>query len=920
MRVLGFVCLLCCLTLPSAAIENAENVARQVLSEFPSAQMVENPATGSARLLVFDGSQRPTFRATKSADQAIEALDRFAAVFGVTDVRDELQPSRSRTDIIGQTHSTYVQQYQGVPVYGGLLRVHVDSDHGLRAINGAFVPGINIDSRPRVSPVEAADAALMIISKDCDPFDLPWLEASDPILYVYNTGLTRGRKGTNHLVWETQVSDSRTIRELVYLDAHTGALVERINMIQHLERTIHSRNFGSQIWNEGDATPYSSGTSTQNNEVNGLIDTSAETFQFYSRLSGGDFLSWDGSDSTMHSVEDLVYDECPNAFWNGQSTNFCRGMVSDDVAAHEWTHAFTEGTHRLIYLWQPGALNESYSDIFGESIDLVNNRGSDTPGTIRIADSCSVVGGSSPSEVEIHAPEGLAGPMEAAGAAFNPLPPWTVRGQAELVDDGVGTVTDACEGIDGFTAGRIAVIHRGECSFHDKVTHALAAGAIAAIVVNNQGDGVLTMGGNGRLAIPSVIVGQSDGAAIIASLEAGVDVTLMQAPTTDQSLRWLIGEDTQIGAMRDMWRPSCFDDPGKTTSGFYACTDSDNGGVHTNSGVPNHAYALAVDGGVFNGIEVEGIGLTRAAHVWWRAMSVYQVPTTGFADHADLIGLACTDLVGVPLTDPATGATSADTINAGHCAEIEEAMDAVEMRTPPSQCRFVPLLQPDAPSVGIQNLVFSEEFDADFAGSEGGWQMSNAGVYSVYDPRDWVWTTDEPSGGFGDGAAFAIDSVFIGDCNPGSDDQSGVMHLESPSVVLPASAANAVLIIDHYIATENEYDGATISVSANDMPYRNILPQNFRHNPYNSALTSSGNTNPLAGQWAFNGTNGGSLEGSWGQSQIELAHFAGDGDSIRIRFSLGVDGCNGVEGWYLDRVRIVIDGEGPRSPDGRAGR
>lgn len=35
-------------------------------------------------------------------------------------------------------------------------------------------------------------------------------------------------------------------------------------------------------------------------------------------------------------------------------------------------HAYTQFTHNLIYSYQSGALNESYSDIYGESLDLLN--------------------------------------------------------------------------------------------------------------------------------------------------------------------------------------------------------------------------------------------------------------------------------------------------------------------------------------------------------------------------------------------------------------------------------------------------------------------------------------------------------------------------------------------------------------------
>ena len=36
-------------------------------------------------------------------------------------------------------------------------------------------------------------------------------------------------------------------------------------------------------------------------------------------------------------------------------------------------HAYTEYTSNLIYAYQSGAINESYSDIWGETIDLLNN-------------------------------------------------------------------------------------------------------------------------------------------------------------------------------------------------------------------------------------------------------------------------------------------------------------------------------------------------------------------------------------------------------------------------------------------------------------------------------------------------------------------------------------------------------------------
>ncbi len=55
-----------------------------------------------------------------------------------------------------------------------------------------------------------------------------------------------------------------------------------------------------------------------------------------------------------------------------------------------------------------------------------------------------------------------------------------------------------------------------------------------------------------------------------------------------------------IGAFRDMMDPTRFQHPDRTNSSFYYCGSGDSGGVHINSGVANKAFALMVDGVVFN--------------------------------------------------------------------------------------------------------------------------------------------------------------------------------------------------------------------------------------------------------------------------------------------------------------------------------
>ena len=64
-----------------------------------------------------------------------------------------------------------------------------------------------------------------------------------------------------------------------------------------------------------------------------------------------------------------------NAFWNGSFMTYGDGdqfdpLTSLDIIGHEITHGLTEHTANLIYQNESGALNESFSDIFGTAIEF----------------------------------------------------------------------------------------------------------------------------------------------------------------------------------------------------------------------------------------------------------------------------------------------------------------------------------------------------------------------------------------------------------------------------------------------------------------------------------------------------------------------------------------------------------------------
>lgn len=104
--------------------------------------------------------------------------------------------------------------------------------------------------------------------------------------------------------------------------------------------------------------------------VNEAFDGLGATYEYFFRVHQRHSIDDEGLplDATVH-----FGDRYDNAFWNGRQMVFGDGdgeffnrfTISLDVIGHELTHGVIEDESRLAYLFQPGALNESLSDVFG---------------------------------------------------------------------------------------------------------------------------------------------------------------------------------------------------------------------------------------------------------------------------------------------------------------------------------------------------------------------------------------------------------------------------------------------------------------------------------------------------------------------------------------------------------------------------
>ncbi|RDI38466.1 M4 family metallopeptidase [Falsibacillus pallidus] len=112
---------------------------------------------------------------------------------------------------------------------------------------------------------------------------------------------------------------------------------------------------------------------------------------------------------------------------------------------------------------------------------------------------------------------------------------------------------------------------------------------------------------------------------------------------------WEIGEDIytpskQGDALRSMSDPTKYGDPDNYASRYTGT--SDNGGVHTNSGISNKAAYLLSQGGTAYGVKVTGVGTSKTGAIFYRALTQYLTPQATFSQLRAAAVQSAVDLYG----------------------------------------------------------------------------------------------------------------------------------------------------------------------------------------------------------------------------------------------------------------------------------
>lgn len=293
----------------------------------------------------------------------LDFFSRYADVWGIGNPRQTLRLIARDVDALGYTGLRFRQQIAGYPVLDTDLRVHIDREGVLQTINGRLLPNVQLPAlRPHLTREQAIARARQ---------QLGGQPQGEPRL-----GLLRAN-GRDHLAWELWLLDlNQPARWRVRLDALDGALLDRINVLASA-RDRRTYDAAQMTFVPGTLMRSENTPPVEDDVVNAAHDHAGTVYDYFYRSFGRDSIDGAGMPitSTVHFAEGYN-----NALWvndqmiygDGDAAMFVPLAYALDVVGHELTHGITERTAQLYYSQEPGALNESFSDIFGMLIDSAN--------------------------------------------------------------------------------------------------------------------------------------------------------------------------------------------------------------------------------------------------------------------------------------------------------------------------------------------------------------------------------------------------------------------------------------------------------------------------------------------------------------------------------------------------------------------
>jgi Zn-dependent metalloprotease len=333
------------------------------------------------------------------------------------------------------THHRYNQIYKGVKVEYAELFLH-HKDNRIVSFNCKLAEGLNLSVLPSISENQALTSATNYLGAN---FLYTWQDSTweadykdekeNPNATTYPTGeLVISKLNVDKdysasqfvLAWKFKIQAiNPALNVTIYINANTGAYIKQINNNQEGNADLsygYGNKFldtewrggfwshfrlkandisGRYIWTKKQryifGSPASFGGNNTNNshdaDDNWGNDRASETTPHWVVAQSWDYFKNTFNRSSIDNAGKLIkiYTDIPeqNAFFDGYDmlsfgNNGGNHLGTKDIGGHEYTHGVTQYCAGLVYQNESGALNESFSDIFGYEVERYTNGGMHT--------------------------------------------------------------------------------------------------------------------------------------------------------------------------------------------------------------------------------------------------------------------------------------------------------------------------------------------------------------------------------------------------------------------------------------------------------------------------------------------------------------------------------------------------------------
>lgn len=359
------------------------------------------------------------------ADQDLnDVLKNMSDDYKVKDNADQYKLVKKEKDKLGFTHYTLKPKANGYYAENAEVKIHTDKSGGVIYVNGDLDQGkLEVKNKVKIDKDKAVELAFKSIGKSRD--EVKNLSGED----VLGEVKTVVDEGLNRAVYSLEIMYSipEPAHWTIKVDAENGNIVDKQNVMEtaiqiigsgkgadgkektplHLTQDIDkdgndiftlldTTHMGKIVTKEFDKyanpkDPYNDGVTGKviSNNTNNFDDEkfkagvdahyfANEVYDYYKNVHDRDSYDDNGADINSYvNVTEKNGKPMLNAFWNGAEMAYGNPdpkiynpfSAAKDVVAHELTHAVTGSTAKLVYQGQSGALNESFSDVFGYFVD-----------------------------------------------------------------------------------------------------------------------------------------------------------------------------------------------------------------------------------------------------------------------------------------------------------------------------------------------------------------------------------------------------------------------------------------------------------------------------------------------------------------------------------------------------------------------